>query len=312
MRKKAILAIAFASGLAVPSTPTIAQEQNNFKSIVSQLSTSKEDPPEVRAHLLLKFAISCLNGIGQSAIEKQFSPESIKVERRFSNRRLELYLSLTAELQYIEATSNKSPKLSAEDLTLATLAVNESLKQVGLSNNHLQKSRLTCIAACLYKRLGNKAGEQDCERILNAELENAEKSAAINAEQADTALTILDARAYGLIPVRIQDYYFGKQPKYSDYSDADFKACEKLKLEGLSIADKLPTTEHVRRKAHRDLVLWYRTLGKEDLAKAQLQTLYKLVNFKDESVLYPHSKGCGKTIWWRRGQKMTISACGMG
>jgi hypothetical protein len=118
--------------------------------------------------------------------------------------------------------------------------------------------------------------------------------------------------AYGLVPLRIEDYRPSQAKAGTSTTEADFKAAEKLKLRGAAIADRLNATDHIRRKAHRDLAIWYSELGKEEKAKKEKQILFKLIGSSDDRLLYPQSQTCGHPVWWEMHQRGPIIKCGIG
>lgn len=313
MRKKAILAVAFASGLVSSLVPTVAKETAIPDSIVQRLAANNNGIAETRAYDLLQVAASYVQGSNSEQIEKLYGPVLEQKNGLWHYKNIERWLKAMAEQQSIKVQRGEFSKIGEKEAAQANLAIKEAQKQLDHTNNQVLKPIMTYIASCLYKRLGNTAGEKECEKLLS--IQAATDKSSITAEQAGAAIEILNARAFGYLPLELSDQFiFGQrtQAKLSDYKDSDFKASEKLRLEALAIADKLPEDEHVRRKAHRDMVIWYRSLGKEDLAKEQLQTLYKLVKYEDETVLYPQHGGCGTLVWWQKEKHISSFDCGMG
>jgi hypothetical protein len=123
--------------------------------------------------------------------------------------------------------------------------------------------------------------------------------------------------AYSLIPVNIpnlnpHDSIAGRQTPLEPFTEKDFKESEKLKLRAVAMADRLDSKNHLRRKAHRDLALWYMQLGKNQLAQKEKQTLFELVGCEDDSILYPQAAGCGHVVWWKKERNIVTMGCGMG
>jgi hypothetical protein len=75
--------------------------------------------------------------------------------------------------------------------------------------------------------------------------------------------------------------------------------------------DRLDAKHLVRWMAHRDLVLWYRELGKLDLAEKQKQILFELVGLNDDRILYPKKRRMGRLVWWLLTAMSMGCACGM-
>ncbi|MEZ4535084.1 MAG: hypothetical protein R3D26_08795 [Cyanobacteriota/Melainabacteria group bacterium] len=80
----------------------------------------------------------------------------------------------------------------------------------------------------------------------------------------------------------------------------------------LALADRLDTGSQLRRKAHRDMVLWYQELGKSYAARNEKEILFNLVGVHDDKIFYPQSSGCGNIIWWKAETIRAKMACGMG
>ncbi|MBI1268693.1 MAG: hypothetical protein GC193_14825 [Cryomorphaceae bacterium] len=78
------------------------------------------------------------------------------------------------------------------------------------------------------------------------------------------------------------------------------------------LADKLAEDSHFRRKAHRDMVLWYQQQGMSKAAQTEKEVLFDLVGIEDDRILYPLRVGCAKLIWWKDDSISETGACGMG
>jgi hypothetical protein len=121
----------------------------------------------------------------------------------------------------------------------------------------------------------------------------------------------LNSEAYGLISIVIPDIK-PTSTQAKSFTEEVFDTSEKLKLRAVAMTDRLDATNHLRRKAHRDLSLWYSQLGKTELAEKEKQTLLELVGTKDESILYPYVQMCGHLVWWRDPRSHDMMACGQG
>jgi hypothetical protein len=70
----------------------------------------------------------------------------------------------------------------------------------------------------------------------------------------------------------------------------EFEESQRLRLRAIKMIDRLDAKHLVRWMAHRDLVLWYRELGKLDLAEKQQQIHFELVGLNDDRILYPKKR----------------------
>lgn len=311
MRKKALLAVAFASGLISTQAPVMAENSPDNLSAIEQIALSTKGIPELRARLLMEIACNYLSDYRRAEVEPQFAHRlTYDGESISAYRGLEPFLILKSEEQTKKLNNKDLAHLPAEETVRANLAIKEALTQAKKANSPFVKTMVPYLASCLYKRLGNTSGAIECEKLLNETIKASQVST--NPEQARAIIALLDIKSYCSIPLHIADKNAGKLTATVKTTEADFKASEQLKLQALSVADKLPPTEHVRRKAHRDLALWYKALGKNELADQQMQTLYKLVGFKDEGVLTPQVVGCGNLIWWHKEKVDSSYDCGMG
>jgi hypothetical protein len=171
------------------------------------------------------------------------------------------------------------------------------------------------IASMYLGKLGNKSEAKKCRNIVDEAIQAIEKGP-VDEGRITAAASVLNSMAFGYAPVYIEDQLWlaeiHRHDKPTQISDDDFKTSEKLKLRAVKMLDRLPATADARRKAHRDMVLWYETFKKVDLADAQKQTLFELVGSKDDSILYPQSGSCGSLIWWQTQKVVVNLMCGMG
>lgn len=313
MRKKAVLAIAFASGLIGPLQLAIANDSIKHKSVVEQFATSTMNSPEQRAYQLLQLAMRCLYGADCASVEAEFDGRANQNGAPWTEDAFERFIIAIAEQQASKARAGAT-RIRPDENNLSNAAIKEALNQLGKSKLFYPKLSFTFVAACLYHRLGNAAGEQECNKLLDTAVREAEMASSLSAAQARATLALQDFRAFAIIPLSIPNHpnFQLEEPKIGKPTDAEFKAAEKIKLQGVAIADKLPAEEHVRRKAHRDLALWYEGLGKRQLAEREKLALYKLVGFQDEKVLTPQIVGCGNLVWWQKEPLTTIYDCGRG
>jgi hypothetical protein len=123
--------------------------------------------------------------------------------------------------------------------------------------------------------------------------------------------------AKAILPVQIPTFVPGdfNEPPPATLLNPSTKAIhdsEALLLRGLKIVDRLPSSDHSRRKAHRDMVLWYRQVGMMQPAEEQKLILFGLVGIENDSILYPQSGACGHPAWWMKPGYLSDTHCGMG
>ena len=316
MNKRALLAIAFTAGLlSSPSAIFAANKDETTDSVVQKIVSNAQMTPEVRAFYLLKIASVSLAGDSKTNVAAQYAAVANDQDKTyvFMARRWEAFLAPWADQLSLEGC-----KPAHGSNSVANAILQKAILQLDQSSNKLAKLKMYFIASRLFQKAGNNAGMQQCNKILDEVFHSCEASTPIDEEQTKAAIAVLDSMANGLITVQIPDYNPKSNPAYAKeiavrpFSDKDFNTCEKLKLRGVAMADRLDTKNHTRRKAHRDLALWYMQLGKTAKAEKEKQILFDMVGFKDDNLLYPQSKGCGEQVWWQKEQKLAVYACGMG
>ncbi len=321
-RKEALLAIFFAGSVANSHVPALAEKNSKPQSTVIQaIANDPSATPEIRAFHLIALARSYIAD-GKAKTEAQFGPNVRHLDMRMSPKNWQNMLVSWADGAALEGPSaNHGVKVKAEiksGLTatpreeeegLANRALEEALTQVEMVSDKFTSLSMYFIASRLYQRLGNIDGLRKCNKVLaNAFDENSPQ----DNEKIRAATSILNSMAYGLIPLRIDDQFISHKSHVKPFTQDDFKACEQLKLKAVAYADRLPATDHVRRKVHRDLALWYAELGKLQAAEKQKQILFELVGIEDDAILYPQSVGCGQLVWWEKSRGRSTMLCGMG
>lgn len=305
------MAIVFAGGIVSTQLPVAAD--NNAEptgSVISQIVSDSQVNPEIRACTLLNLASHYLAGDSAGDIERQFGTSASRARAYWVlNRREEFF---TSWVRQVAQPANTSDKVRAPDMPRAEEAIKEALKQLGHSSNKFARLNLYFVAMHLYQKTGNSKGEKECKNIIEAAAKECESASPVDKEQVKAVTSVLDSMAYLLLPVTIPVYKEQGDAKVNEPSAVAFEKSEKLKLRALAIADKLPETEHVRRKAHRDMALWYAALGKQSLANHQKQELFKLIGSSDDKLLYPQSGGCGSQVWWEVKTHVSSFDCGMG
>lgn len=311
MRKKALMAIVFAGGIVSTQLPVVAE--NNAEptgSVISQIVSDSQVKPEIRACTLLNLAIRYLAGDSKTDIATRFGASSSRASLYyFMNRREEFF---TSWVQRVAQQSSASDKAKTPDIPGAKEATDEAIKQLAQSSNKFYRLNLYFVAMHLYQKTGNTKGQKECKSIIDAAIKECEGYSPVDVAQVKATTSVLDSMACLLLPVSIPVYQGQGVATVKEYSSGVFEESEKLKLRALAIADRLPETEHVRRKAHRDMALWYAALGKQDLANQQKQELFKLIGTSDDKLLYPQSGGCGSQVWWEVKAHVRSYDCGMG
>jgi hypothetical protein len=168
---------------------------------------------------------------------------------------------------------------------------------------------LYSIASQLFQRTGNAFEARRCNSIVDDAIQSCEGHL-FDEGDIKAAASILNSRAYGFIPVEISEQF--RAVNTVNFTVKEFKESEKLKLRAVAMADRLNETSDLRRRAHRDLSLWYTALGKADKASREKEVLFKLVGVHDDKILYPKAIGCGQLVWWVAEASPMGALCGMG
>ncbi len=310
-KKRAILAIAFTAGLLSSPLPALAVDKGETTdSVVQKIVSNTQMAAEVRAYYLLKIAGDLLADDKKINVALQYGPVANEQDKTyvFMARRWEAFLGPWANQLSLEGCSPPHGVNAA-----ANAIIQRAIAQLDKSSNTLAKLNMYFIASRLFQKAGDNTGMLKCNQVLEDAFTSCEKSPITNEDQTSAAISVLNTMANGLIAAQIPDYKPGpNQIPVKPYSDKDFSKCEKLKLRGIAMADRLDAKNHTRRKAHRDLALWYMQLGKTAKAEKEKQILFNLVGISDDKILYPQSKGCGQLVWWERERNLPAYACGMG
>ncbi len=334
MRKKTVLAIAFAGSLLNSALPAISEiESKSTDSVIQQIADSPKLTPEMRAYCLLLIANSYLGGNDKAAVDAQFitvATGTATVQSFFSprNKTWEYNLvSFADQVSQNHSTIQRTKKLGAEsdplsisdqNVVLADTAIQRALSVLDQVSDKFAKWNMYFIASRLFRKMDNVEGTQRCDKILEAAFQSCEVSSPISDDQVKAAVSVLNSMATGLVAVPIPDRtteYDSSLPgqQVIAFTENNFLASEKLKLRAAAIADRLPATDHLRRKTHRDLVLWYAKLGNEQMSAKEKEVLFELVGIKDDRILYPYAEGCALAVWWViQGNGITTIDCGRG
>jgi hypothetical protein len=331
-RSRALLAIAFAGGMLNPQLPALSENKaETTDSVIQQIVNSAQLSPEVRADNLLKLASGYLRGDNRTSLEASFGQvaNQASTNRDFRNSRREDFLvDWASQVSSEEGATNQStnaksePKSDAksipgENSALAVSTLQQALTQLEQASDKFAKLHMYFIASRLFQKAGNNDGLRTCNAVLEKNFEACEGTSQVDEERIRAASSVLNLMANSLISVYIPnqnplDYSWMRPKEVKPYTENDFKESEKLKLRALAMVDRLDSKNQLRRKAHRDLALWYMKLGKTEMAEKEKQTLFELVGVKDDSILYPQAAGCGQLVWWHKAKSISMMGCGMG
>ena len=195
---------------------------------------------------------------------------------------------------------------------LADQAIEAAIAQLNQASKYPRVLTMYRIASNLSQMTNNAKSVEACTKVLNEGIRACEANKSVDSVQIKTIALILNKMAYGLVPIQIPDYK-ALVPAHATAAEMkNFDECERLKLRAAAILDRLPTGDQDRRKAHRDLSLWYLQFGKNDKALKEKQELFKLVGVNDDSILYPQPGMCGHVVWWSVKKVDINGDCGMG
>jgi hypothetical protein len=329
-RTRALLAIAFTGSIFNSGMPAVADNQSESKnSLVHQFAIETAMTPELRAFWLLKLAGGYLSGRDQNSVEAEYrrvftEPELNHLFKSDMNENMFVREACSVSQQAQVASSaafikNESYKnshpVSKENAHLAELALLTTLTLLDQVPDKFAKLNMYFIASKLFKEVGESDSYKKCSDVLTNAFKDSESKSQIDEASIRASSSVLNSMAYGLIPISISDTnpQSGIPSQAETFSEEDFKNCKKLKLRAVAMTDRLDATNHLRRKAHRDMALWYSQLGKTELAQQQKQILFELVGCHDDSILFPRQASNGRLIWWQKGPvNNTCLGCGMG
>ena len=318
-RQRALMAILVAAGL-LSSTQTVYSAPNESAvserqlELVKKIAENRQISPEVRAYFLIRIARSILKGTDEETLEQQYARYVSGSEYSRFPERLKVGLHYLAG--YI-AREARSAKENTQEKRTAEAALQQAWPLLETSGKSFISLHLYFMLSCLFQEIGNSAESAKCKQIVDAAISGCESDFNNNANQVEAVVSILNAKSYAIIPVHISDR--SKDPAYKrDLSqsqtdwDVDLCDAEKLRQRALALVDRLPATSHLRRKAHRDMALWYTQLEQEQDAQKEKNALFSLVGIYDDKILYPQSTGCGNVIWWKAETNRPVMLCGLG
>lgn len=318
-RQRALMVILVAGGFlsgapAVYSVPNESAVSEKQLELVQKIAENRQISPEVRAYFLIRIARSILKGTDEETLEQQYARYVSGSEYSRFPERLKVGLHYLAG--YI-AREARSAKENTQEKRTAEAALQQAWPLLETSGKSFISLHLYFMLSCLFQEIGNSAESAKCKQIVDAAISGCESDFNNNANQVEAVVSILNAKSYAIIPVHISDR--SKDPAYKrDLSqsqtdwDVDLCDAEKLRQRALALVDRLPATSHLRRKAHRDMALWYTQLEQEQDAQKEKNALFSLVGIYDDKILYPQSTGCGNVIWWKAETNRPVMLCGLG
>jgi hypothetical protein len=329
MRRKVLLALAFAGGLQNTHLPSFCDNVSESSDlVVNQIANCAQATPEIRANWLLRLASSYLAGEDRISLDGQYramanAPEASFFRRNSTMEKDYVRWANTASLaEHVanhgpvatKGANSSSPPISKENLFLAGTAVQKALTQLDQTTDKFAKLNMYFIASRLFQKMGNAKNFQKCNTVLANAFESCEGKSQIDEILIKASSSVLNSMAYGLIPIEIPD---ARPPletpvHVASFAEKDLLESEKLKLRAVAMTDRLSASNDVRRRAHRDLSLWYSRIGKIEVAEREKQILFELVGCKKDSILYPQSGMCGHLVWWNPEPVSFAGDCGMG
>lgn len=339
LKGKTLVAVVFAAGLLqtqMPANSTDSVKSTELRSatetdesVIQKIANNAEMSPEIRSYFLLQLAQAYLANNEQKHVNHDFNSLQNQMDDSFlfgKNRILDQWVAKVVsdadEGKFFPNRSDGWSKPSSHSSSVcksADKATIAALKQLDKARNRSAILRLYVVAENLFETTGNTIETQKCRQFLHTAVTACERNMAADDEEAVAAATVLRIMADHKIPVQIPDLDPKTSPNFhkataKPFSEAAFMESEELKLRAATIIDRLPADSHERRKAHRDLVLWYLALNKPELAKVQKQILFQLVGTEDEDILYAKPGGCGHVSWWQTGKSNSgvFMGCGMG
>ncbi len=334
LRGKALLAVLFAAGMLNTQLPVLAEikSESTTDLLIEQIASQKQISPELRAYYLLRIASGYLAGGDKDKVEAPYRSLVNGTTHSFPFRepRREAYLvswadQISSEEQSASSAMNAqgeaksdSKSIPDQNVDLADMAISSALLQLEHDTKWFAKLNLYFIASRLFRKSGNTDGVRSCNKVLEKAFQACEENSLPDPEQIRAASSVLNSMANGFIQVYIPiaeasvKTWLQQKPS-KPFKEEDFKKSEELKLKAIALEDQLGPQNEERRRAHRDLSLWYMKFGKLELAEKEKQILFELVGFKDDSLLYPQSGSCGSLLWFQKEKVSSASElCGMG
>ena len=319
------MAILVAGGLVNSPVPVSSLPASNTgdreKQIFEKVARNTRLPSSERAYHLLLVAGALLNGSSSDELAKNYKQYtengsggfSYRINRHFKNS-LRSLADQAAQKDLIVDKANSS--LSQKNFALAKSVMSEAFPLISPTIDPYFQMSLYLIARGKFRELGDAASSKRCDDAIEEFVSSCEKDGNLNSKQLEAAAFVLESQSQEFIRITI----FDRMPSYANrtkalpitYSEENFRKAQKLRLRAIALLDRLEPENHLRRKAHRDMALWYSELGKETLANAQKEALFDLVGVQSDTILYPQSGGCGSLIWWNAEAPGFSFDCGRG
>lgn len=321
-QRKALLAVVFASHCLSLQLPTAAaKELEVTPSIAQQLTTDPQLTQELEAYYLLGLAKGYLNGFPLDSKKSEFinSGDSTWLNQpaQFDKALYDFAKDVSSNRN--NAVIQESPAESARRRWLTNRAVEKAISETEKCSDGTQKIILYLVALAIFQSTGNGIGAENCNKLLEQNIKIYEGRKNIEPREAIAVSHALNSMANNIIPMTIPDlnpskHPLEKQPTVRTFTNEEFERSEKLMRRATATLDRLPDNSHERRKGHRDLALWYQTLGKHQKADEEKKTLFILIGREDEELLYARPGSCGHLVWWENGgsEQSGTLACGMG
>lgn len=323
MQRKSLIALMFVSGLLSADTVAMASDSHdtlapNDKKFLQSVEENSQLPPELRAYFLLQMAERAILTQTASNLDETYKSTLSVSTPWWKARRSVIVPEFARRVAGVSgslARENKLPmQVSAETKDASEVMINKALGLLSTGTEELCNLNFYSVASNMYRMLGDKENSEKCKKVLDDKIRTCESQGAkASPELCLASSTALDAMAYELIPLDFPDRFKQSLLDKIEYDEKDFVHCKKLKERSLSLIDHLGTTSQDRRKAHRDMVLWYLSLGKTEDANQEKQKLYELVGIHDERILFPQVGSCGHLVWWvTQLKEQPAFKCGMG
>ncbi|RTL44675.1 MAG: hypothetical protein EKK48_05340 [Candidatus Melainabacteria bacterium] len=321
MRKKSVLALLFAGGLLSSKHPALSADYRSTEGhkdngVVQSVAEDSQLPPELRAYFLLQLVEGLIDR--RSSIGEKKFEYKVQVSQSWwlSKKQTALrdFLQRVARSEQLEQKNPSSNPIPAATKKFAQSMITKALAELDSSSDDFCKLNFYFIASNQFKIFGDQSGYLKYKKIVDDAIHSCEAdNSTANDNTILAAAAILDAMAYAIIPVNIPDRFDLKNSEKVDFTEQEYSESRKLKQRSNAILDHLKSDNHNRRKAHRDLALWYLVLQKDQESEAEKKVLFDLVGIHDDRLLFPTSGGCGHVVWWVVDVKEQVGYdCGMG
>lgn len=335
MRRRTLLALAFAGGtLQIPLSVAAENVKTaSSDSVIERLDADSKISPELRAYYFLSYANSLLDGVQKEDVlnsEDLARREFLRIHTTSMYTEWRREITILTDFAARDFKYQGQPtaiKVPAENTKLATSLIQAAIDNLSHCTDEISKLKLQFAASRLLK----KTGDIDASSQINTTVWKTIKSCEEGNEKPDAvrilaAYELLNTLANAKVSIQIPDTVRPKQPEGTVnankillsaqsklvFDEKDVKESEALKKKAIKIIDQLDKNDHTRRKAHRDLVLWYGALGKEVEADKEKQVLFDLVGIHDDRILFPCQGPCPGAVWWVVEMSENAYSCGRG